>query len=209
MNLLLPKRGLILPRRMRPQRVPHSPRGFILNPFVLSGGGGGGGPPVLLFDAINTTGEANWGFANSDGWYYGGHSFFTDGSPHSITKVVVKLSMISGDISAKSYFVKIHADAANDLGALIGASDLVAGNNAWNSTLVDFNFSTPANLSAGANYHIVVGQTGASDGANYAAFYTTTPAIIAGYFTLFSNTGVNGFPGTFTNYNVELQIWGN
>lgn len=212
MNLLLPERGLILPRRMRPQRVPHSPRGFILNPFVLSGGdGGGGGSPVLLYDSI-VGGGGQWPFGNSSPADYSGQELFTDSVSRTINKIVGTITL-GGSPSGRTVYCAIYADsgANHDLGSVVQVSDPVSQDPGWNGSTpvnVDFNFSSPTPLAPSTLYHIVwYSDTNAFGGGLNVQFVFSD--LIPGQLSHWDSGGINQYPGTFPGADVQMQIWGN
>lgn len=168
----------------------------------------GGAESALLFDSIHSTSEGAWSFGNATSTYYAGHEFFSDSSAHTVHKIVFKLSKFGFSIADKTFVAKIWADAGSNLGALLGTSDPVAGDNSWNLTNVDFPFSTPVALAAATACHITISPSGAADGGNSAYAWYTQPSSIPGQLTYFDLAGTNYYPTTFGNYDVQLQLWG-
>lgn len=65
MNIYVPKREIILPRRMRQPKSLRDQRGFIINPFAFPSGGGGGGS--INFLTGHAVGTARHDFTGSPG----------------------------------------------------------------------------------------------------------------------------------------------
>ncbi|MCX6953833.1 MAG: hypothetical protein NTV51_16920, partial [Verrucomicrobia bacterium] len=131
-----------------------------------------------------------------------------DSSAHTVTKVVFKLSKAGTSIAGKLFVTKIWAASTMNLGGLLGTSNAVPGSDSWTQTLVDFPFSTPVSLSAATGYHLTISPTGPSDGSSFAATWYTTPTVVLGQLTYFTLAGVNSYPTTFGNYDIQFQIWG-
>lgn len=165
------------------------------------------GGASTLFDSINTTGEGQWGFGDgSTNHFYAGHYGFSDASSHSWTEIIVPLTS-SGDLTGKTLRIRVWTNLTDNLLTEVGTSDGVAGGAVWTHTEVSFPFSTPFAQAASTTYHITL-DTGATDGSNFAAAWYTTPTIISGQLTYFSNVGVNQHVGTFSNHDIQMRIKG-
>lgn len=168
----------------------------------------GGGSPTLLYDGINSTGEGQWDFQDQNSHYYSGNYNFTVSANCTVTEIKFKLSKINGSITGLTYFAAVYNMSGNNLGTVVGTSDGVTGSDSWAKTTVSFTFSTPASLTTSGTYAVLVYTSGTIGTTNYAATWYTTPTVIPGQMTYFSNTGVNQFVGTFGNYDIQFQIWG-
>jgi hypothetical protein len=211
MNLVLPKRELLLPRRMRRLSALRDQRGFLLNPFRFSGGGGGGGTPVLLYDSI-VGGGGQWPFGNASPHDYSGQELFTDSVSRTITKIVGTITL-GGSPTGRTVYCGIYEDvgANHDLGSLVQESDPVAQDPLWDGSVptnVDFNFSTPAPLAPSTLYHIAwYSDSNAFGGGLNLQFVFSD--LIPGQLSHWDGSGINQYPGTFPGADVQMQIWGN
>jgi|GEM_PF-3728434 len=150
-------------------------------------------------DAFSSATAQNATWAVDDGDSRAGQGDWTEAAPHTICGADVMLSLGGGDISAKTYRVKIYAEAGSrTLGALLATSDPVTGNNSWSSTVVQFTFSTPYVTTGSTEYHFTVEADQAPDGVNFANLHrSSTTSSIPGGFELWDDVGATTF-GTFT-----------
>lgn len=170
--------------------------------------------PSLLYDSFNATGEGAWTFDGSDtAEYYGGQRSMVIASTTTINRIDVKLTgrFWTTYSTYKIYLCTIDGSHNIDIGSPIGASDPVSGSAAWNSTVVQFNFSTPAVISP-QTIGFAIGPASrlpsfAGSGTTTDILYTTG-ASLTGQMVFFSNTGVVKYDTTFPAYDLQMQIYG-
>jgi len=110
----------------------------------------------------------------TDDNYFIGQGYFQPNFTQCVCKITIEMSS-SGDISGKTYYMKIWAATGaweNLPTNYLAKSSGVTGDNAWSGTLVEFSFSTCVNMSASSYYHITIDQDGAaSDATNFASLH--------------------------------------
>lgn len=139
---------------------------------------------------------------------YNGQYQYNDSIARSIGKITVRLTAASGDISGKTYTVRIWTMSGSNLGSNVASSSGVSGNNSWSATDVDFLFSPAYTISTSTNYAVTIDQ-GADDSTNYAsglfglkALFPTTawPAGLGQW----DGSGNNQFSDGSYNLNMNL-----
>lgn len=106
------------------------------------------------------SGVQNLEISDLDIRYYVGQGAWKNASARCICKVVLKLTKAAGDISGKTYNVRIWDMDGTALNKQLGASANVTGSNSWNETSVEFSFASCVSLSASTNYAITVNHAG-------------------------------------------------
>jgi hypothetical protein len=181
--------ALVLNAQLIPQRraaVEKAKRG------ASGGGGGGGSCPADGSPSITQAGDgANIQNINSSLLLTQTGQLWQTNTAVTMCKAAFSLYKVAGDISGKTYVVKVYSMTGCTLNTLLATSDGVTGVNGWFLTDVVFNFSTPVALSANTDYAIVVTTTGAADGANYAAIEINTSGTATGTRDYWDNTGVS------------------
>lgn len=170
--------------------------------------------PSLLYDSFNVSGQGGWTFDTPDTTeYYGGQRSMVIASTTTINRIDVKLTgRFWTDYSTyKIYLCTIDGSNNIDIGSPIGSSDPVSGSSAWNATVVQFNFSTPAIISP-QTIGFAIGPHSrlpsyAGNGTSTDILYTTG-ASLTGQMVFFSNTGVVKYDNTFPSHDLQMQIYG-
>jgi len=102
--------------------------------------------------------------------YYRGIPFQTDAK--TVCKFYVTLTKVAGDITSKTFTGRLWTVSGNNLATEIATSTGITGVNTWDGSVVTFEFSANANLSASTTYVFTVDQ-GAADASNYASMCMT------------------------------------
>ncbi len=88
--------------------------------------------------------------------YYCGSADYSPASNKSVCRIDIYIYSIIGDVSAKTYNMKIFTMSGTSLGTLLGTSGNVSGASITATTWIQFSFSTPVNIASGTNYGIVI-----------------------------------------------------
>lgn len=126
---------------------------------------------------------------NSSIFYYFGQVVTTGGSPQALCRVDFSLDATEGyNISQYTWYVQVYTMDGDNLDTLVtnGESNGVVGDNSWNNTLVEFDFSTPPELAASTQYAVVITSKEVPNSTDY---------IRANY----SADAVAGFMGRWTS----------
>jgi hypothetical protein len=129
-----------------------------------------------------------------------------------ICKVIAKISKTAGDISGKTFVLRVWTDDSRDLGTNVCSSGGITGNNSWSATSLEIDLTnctgascsaSGCSLSASTNYHFTM-DMGETDDSNYASFVRTG-----------SSTGVGNVQGytaakadayDLTSYDIQLKL---
>lgn len=162
-------------------------------PLVCDGSCPADGSPTLEQTGVSSSlGLIGDGSGNFIGQRWDG-----DGTAHCLCKVAFMASSINGDVSGKSYVVKIFAlDGSSDFapGTVLATSDAVAGT-AWSAgTWTYFTFSTFFMLPASGSYAIVPDtEDGSDDGVNNVNPRYNAAGSINGTYGVWTSGGVGDF----------------
>lgn len=133
---------------------------------VATPAGGGGTTYTLVYDATDAT-NFTQAVGDTSSEYYWGFYNFNDSTSRTFTRIGWKLTKAAGTIVGKTFTCRIWTMSGSNLGTEIATSTGRTGDDAWNQTVVNFDFPSPATLSSGTNYTITI-DMGGVDGSNYA-----------------------------------------
>lgn len=112
---------------------------------------------------------------------YGGEAGLTPAATHTITQVDFMLASITGSLTGKNFTVEVYTMSGTSLNTLVGSSDNVAGASITVNTWTPATFSTPATITAGTPYAIVLTMSGI-DGINHPTMKISTAHTLGGTF---------------------------
>lgn len=156
---------------------------------------------VKIIDITTPTGTSTLGAGGSE-WFAGG--IFNLSSGGKITKATFSLTLGNGDVTSKSYTCRIYTLSGNNLDTLVGTSVAISGTNSWNSTPVNFIFSTPVDFSASTSYGIAIAIEQVDDGSNYIILDTCGDSEIIALSKWNSSLGNSDLYTARTPY---IQLW--
>jgi hypothetical protein len=133
-----------------------------------------------------SSGAADWEEL-SNSYYIGG--FITPTSNRDVCQINFYLDSANGDISGKTYTVRLWTVDGNDLDTEIGTSTGVTGDNGWSEEFVSFTFASPVSLTSSTEYAFTLDQGGV-DGTNYVSvFFDTADGDARTHLARWDNTG--------------------
>ena len=154
--------------------------------------------------ANNESTYATVGIGSSDDSYYVGQAEFDPGEDISICKVVLDPNAVVGDTSGRTFYVQVWTMSGTSLDVLQGESDGVAGSAAWDFSPVDFEFSTPVDLSNGTDYCIVVTMKAVSALAYAQIEFTDAKTGFDGYAAYWNSSKEKKSPGGGIDFKCEI-----
>ena len=126
---------------------------------------------TLYIDASSATDSNSTAISHDSTYDQAGHNSWSPASGTvSICKISVKLTKGAGDISGKTYVLKIYSMSGANLDSVLATSSGVTGSNSWDASYVDFTFSTPLSHTSGTGYSFAL-SSGDVDATNYASCF--------------------------------------
>jgi len=144
-------------------------------------------------------------------YYYIGQAYYDPGDDIDICKLSFALSqMDTTDISGKTYYAEIWTTTGTGASIVLdtkqgSTSDGVSGNNSWDETWVDFNFSSFISLTNGVRYALLV-YVDIPDIDDYTYAHVSNIDDLSGFAAIFTAAGArywyqaSGFDATIKIY---------
>ena len=141
----------------------------------------------------------------NDNGYHIGQGEFNPGEDISVCKVSVGIQRSGGDVTSRTVYCQIWTMDGHNLDTNIGESNGVVGDNDWDFSYVDFDFSASVNLNNGTDYAIVVTTKGIDTVNSLAVAYTTAKTGFDGGYTFWSSAGIRTLD--YSSYDTKMKIY--
>jgi hypothetical protein len=144
-------------------------------------------------------------FGDTDNSYYIGQDSWSHASQVDVCRVDVWFGKSVGNVTGKSYVLKIWTMTGTALNANVYTSDnTYTADNTENQKLLTFTF-TNALLDASTSYSFTLSPTGASDGTNYGKADDVTPSAITGSLSRWKTDKTRN--NNFGTYDFRMKIY--